>query len=328
MKRINILLIGALLALLMINCERTEIPTLQPEKIAANDDGERISYMKKSAFSNGSNQSQQPFELEYVSIPNDSTFAFLISYLSTDDYKLHEFDFVWDEKLVDDNEGKTWMNIEVYHKTNLANATSKVADSVQVVISDLLKFKPETTSKLWLRFINTNEKTNFLTIKYERITISENENNPGTDSSTTTQDTVSTVGNTNTGNTNTGNTNSGNTGDEGNTGSTGDTENGGTTGTTAPDSISIGENDPGTGATTTPPDSGSTEGTTVIDSTNSFGEVIFHYQVIPSETLYLEMNNEPITAFLIVSENKTRKYLNQNTIEKQMILSEKNKYLT
>ncbi|HSO87594.1 MAG TPA: hypothetical protein VLQ91_13650 [Draconibacterium sp.] len=174
MNRTNISLLVVLLGLLMSNCEQPEISDSRPEKNALQDDGERISYLKKSATSNESTQSQQPFELKYASIFNDSTISLQIFYLTTDDYKLHDFDFVWDENLADDSEGKTWMNIEVFHKTYLANAIYKVSDSIKVEIPDLLKFNNKTISKLWLRFINSTDQTNLFTLKYSKIILPGN----------------------------------------------------------------------------------------------------------------------------------------------------------
>lgn len=340
MKRTKISLLVVLLALLMTNCEQHEIPASMPEKKALQDDGERISYLKKSETSNESAQSQQPFELKYASIFNDSTISLQIFYLTTDDYKLHDFDFVWDEKLVDDNEGKIWMNIEVYHKTYLVNASTMISDSVKVEIPYLLKFNTETISKLWLRFINSTDKTNLLTLKYGKIVLPENGSvtqdsmvnngtgiipadslqpgntpNPG-NGGTLTADSTNTDGN---------NPGNGNGNTPADSLQTGNTPNPGNGGTLPADSTNTSGNNEGNGTVIIPQDSLQTGGTAVKDSLNPIGASIFNYQVFPVEIHFPIIDKESNIAYFNIGDNQTGNCKSPEEIEKQMV-STKRKY--
>ena len=332
MKRTNISLLVVLLAFLMSNCGQHEIPASMPEINVLQDDGERISYLKKSATTIESDQSQQSFELKFASIFNDSTISLQIFYLTTDDYKLHDFDFVWDEKLVDDSEGKTWMNFEVYHKTNAVNASTRISDSVKVEIPDLLKFNTETISKLWLRFVNSTDKTNMLTLKYGKTVLPEN--------GSVSQDSVVNNG---TGNTPADSLQTGNTPNPGtgrilpsdstmtngnNQGSgtentpadslqTGNTPNPGNGGILPADSTITNGNNQGSGTVIIPQDSLQTGGTTVKDSLNHTGEVIFNYKVFPAEIYFLNMDNESSFATINIWKNQARYAISRGKNEKQ-----------
>jgi hypothetical protein len=181
MKRISIIVAVIAAAFILVNCQKEiiETPKVDKEKQAV-ERTSRISFLKSAKTT--ADEKQQDFNLvyverkwiasvtggEYTEKQSKTEIAFLAEYKTGDEYKLHNFDVVWDEKLDADSDGKLWMNMKVYHKTYEENATNTVVDSAVVVIPDIEKFSADTISKLWLRFINTTDTKNVLTLQYEK----------------------------------------------------------------------------------------------------------------------------------------------------------------
>ena len=192
MRKIGILVISAILALVLFNCEKPEdeIDSVnEPDKVAINR--ERISFLKSSNTSVEDYKNQQGFTLHYTNLINDTTIGFVVEYLAGDKYILHEFDFVWDEKLVADEDGKIWMNLDIYHKTEEENANNTLFDSTMINIPILLTFSDETTSNLWLKFNNTSKNDNLLTLQYKKGT-NNNEDTTETETDGAAQDSTGT----------------------------------------------------------------------------------------------------------------------------------------
>jgi hypothetical protein len=167
MKQISLVIATALLAFLLINCEKTEIePGNQPE--IKNNDGNRISFLKSSQASSENYEGQQDFSLYYASQISKTDIAFVVEYLAGNKYKKHDFDFIWNEKYEADNEGKLWMNLDIYHKTKEENAISTVQDSTLIKITALEKIDDATAAKLWLRFRNTTDAKNEIILQYNK----------------------------------------------------------------------------------------------------------------------------------------------------------------
>ena len=195
MRKTGIFIISAILALVLVYCEKSEIVPNQPEKKVqqASVDNQRISFLKSSDATNNDYTGQLPFTLQYANQLSDTVIGFVVDYKAGDSYKLHEFDFVWDEKLVADNNGKLWMNLEIFHKTQEENANNFVSDSTQIQIPDLTAFDEETVSKLWFRFKNTTDANNILTLQYQKI-VTNNQSGGDNGTGTTTQDSTQTGG--------------------------------------------------------------------------------------------------------------------------------------
>ena len=197
MRKIGILVISAILALVLFNCEKPEdeIDSInEPDKVAISR--ERISFLKSSNIAVDDYKNQQDFTLYSVTQADDTTFVFVVEYLVSDINKPHEFDFVWDEKLDADDEGKIWMNLDMYHKTVEETADITFVDSTFINISALTKVDKEILSELWLRFDNTTKEDNSFVVKYlEDINTSSGENNSNNGESTV-QDSTQTGGTT------------------------------------------------------------------------------------------------------------------------------------
>lgn len=203
MKKITYLIVAGILTIVLVNCEKSEIDNLQEmeSKQTANlPDDNRIEFLK-SANSNESNYAnQQPFTLHEANQVNKTDIAFIVEYLAGSEYKLHEFDFIWDEKLIPEGSEKIWMNLNVYHKTVEANANNTVYDSTYVSINELNNLPAETQAKLWLRFKNTTKEDNQVEIQYnakiEEQSTSDTNTGANGSSSTSTSNTGGNNGNT------------------------------------------------------------------------------------------------------------------------------------
>ena len=239
MKRIGIVITVFLTVFILTNCQKEIIETTKKSEKKVEARTSRISFVKSAKVSTDDNQ--QPFQLLYVNKQSKTEMAFLVEYKTGDEFKLHNFDVAWDEKLEIDKDGKLWMNLKVYHKTIEENAKNIMRDSAAVNIPDISTYGNDTISKLWLRFINTTDAKNVLTLQYvktEKSKTKEDNNTTQDSTSTTTQDSTTT----------------GNEGDSGTTtqDSTGNST-GNNSGTTTQDSTGT--------------NSGDNSGTTVQDST-------------------------------------------------------------
>ncbi len=267
MKRISIIVAVIAAAFILVNCQKEviETPKVNDEKQAV-ERTSRISFVKSAKTT--ADEKQQDFNLvyverkwiasmtggEYTEKQSKTKIAFLAEYKTGDEYKLHNFDVVWDEKLDADSDGKLWMNLKVYHKTYEENAKNTVIDSAEVVIPDIEKFSADTISKLWLRFINTTDTKNVLTLQYEKSGSTDNSSSNSSDSEDEDSGQSTAQDSTNTGST---------------TGTTTDDDD--SSSTTAQDSTNMGST---TGTTTGDDNSGSTQtdddssSATAQDSTN------------------------------------------------------------
>lgn len=185
MKKITYLLIAGALTLFMVNCEKSEVETDQEpantQSVNLPDD-QRIEFLKSANENNYANQ--QPFTLHTANQVNQTDIAFVVEYLAGEEYILHEFDFVWDDKLVAEGEDKIWINLKVYHKTVEENAKNTVRDSTYIVINELSELPEETQKKLWLRFKNTSKEDNNLELQYNAKTEEQNTSENNTDTGT------------------------------------------------------------------------------------------------------------------------------------------------
>jgi hypothetical protein len=195
MKNSRIYLVSLILALLIASCEKTKVtpdPTDEKGPKTLTDD-DRISFLKSTGTANSDYDGQQEFTLSYIVQLSETEIGFVVDYKIGESYYLHEFDIVWDGKLVTDADNNLWMNLEIVHQTNEKNPQFLVSDSALIYIPDLAAFDEETTSKLWLRFINTTDITNVLTLKYQR-NISTNQDGVEDGTGTTPSDSTLTEG--------------------------------------------------------------------------------------------------------------------------------------
>ncbi len=171
MKRIWIVVTIVFTVFIFTNCQKEVIETTKNiETIKKSDKkvepkNSRIRFIKSAKVLT---DKQQPFLLLYVSRQTKTEMVFLVEY-SGIDYKLHNFDFAWDEKLEADKDGKLWMNLKVYHNTTEENVNANnviCGDTAVVNIPDISTFGNDTISKLWLRFINTTNTQNVFIMQY------------------------------------------------------------------------------------------------------------------------------------------------------------------
>ncbi len=286
MKRISIIMAVIITAFILVNCEEQEIDTLvknNEKQVTARVS--RISFVKSGKIE--ADDKQQDFKLLYVNKQSNTEIAFLVEYKTGDEYKLHNFDVAWDGKLDADSEGKLWMNLKVYHKTYEEGAKNMMQDSAVVNIPDIGKFSNDTITKLWLKFINTTDIKNILTLQYQKPESTDNSSEDGETGESTTQDSTSANGSdSGTTTQDSTSTNSGNGGDSGTTsqdstssGSTGtNTNNGNNSGTTTQDSTytnsgsggdsgSTSQDSTSSGSTGADTNNGNNSGTTTQDST-------------------------------------------------------------
>jgi len=163
MKKAILFSFISVFALYLISCEQNVTTTIDELQ----ESGERISFLKTSSYS-AVNDDQDPFQMLYAQMLDDTTVNFIMEYMIGEEYNLHNFDFVWDGKLRDDADGNKWMDIDIYHKTKEENKLKTVSDSAYVYIHDLLSIKDEDKDKLWLKLVNTSDRDNVITIKYKQ----------------------------------------------------------------------------------------------------------------------------------------------------------------
>ena len=175
MKNLFLFLFLSVSTFFFTNCEKNVTKTVNELE----ESGERISFLKTSSYSSEDN-SQDPFQMLYAEVKNDTTINFIMEYKIGEEYKLHQFDFVWNGKFEDDADGKKWMNIEIYHKTKEENQLQSVSDSAYVSIPDLSRIKEEDIDKIWLKLINSTDDSNTIILKYKGNT-SEGDDNSGSE---------------------------------------------------------------------------------------------------------------------------------------------------
>lgn len=155
MKKLGYIFL-VLLTLVYVACETDDVVD---EKINNEEEREeRITYVKSASYSYES--VQQDFELFFAVFENDSTLTILLNYKSNASNNFHDFDFVWDEKL-EVLDGKSLMNINVYHKTFVADTSFAVVDTVRLTVPDVLRESPN-----WFRLQNTTKTENKVTLEY------------------------------------------------------------------------------------------------------------------------------------------------------------------
>jgi len=163
MKKLILFLSLTVITVLMVNCEKSITDNIEE---TINNSKERLSFLKTSSYT-ADNEEQDPFQILFVQMNNDTTVNFIMEYKTGKESQFHKFDFVWDGKYTDDPDGKKWMDITIYHKTKEENATFLVSDSAYIHIHELLNLKEEDKDKVWLRFINSTDDNNILTLKYK-----------------------------------------------------------------------------------------------------------------------------------------------------------------
>lgn len=160
MKKYVLFIYLGVITMFFASCEK-DLPQLEEEQ---EESGERITFLKSASYS--LNDDQDPFLMMYAHVNNDTTVNFIMEYKIGEKYNLHKFDFVWDGKFTEDNEGKKWMNITMYHITKEENRTQTVSDSAYVFIPDLMKIAEADRDKAWLRLLNSTDESNVIEIKY------------------------------------------------------------------------------------------------------------------------------------------------------------------
>jgi hypothetical protein len=273
MKRISIVVTIIVAVFILVNCQKEVIDT---KDVVGNkqtvERTSRISFVKSGNVK--ADEKQQNFKILFVNKQSKTEIAFLVEYKTGNEYKLHDFDVAWNGKIDKDKDGKLWMNLNVYHKTYEKNAKNTMVDSAVVVIPDIEKFNADTISKLWLRFVNTSDTKNVLTLQYQKSESTDDNSTTTTKTSTDNDDgsgTEADNGSSETNvqdSTNTGSTTKTSTDDEDNSGSAGTDDN--SSDKTSQDSTNMGStagnNDSNSGSTGTE-SAENNSGTTEQDST-------------------------------------------------------------
>jgi hypothetical protein len=161
MKNLVFLILLSVSALFFTNCEQDAVnPGNETE-----EGGERISFLKTSSY-NSNDEAQDPFRMLYAELRADTVINFIMEYQVGEEFKLHKFDFVWNGKFEEDNDGKMWMNIKIYHKTKEENRLQTISDSAYVSIPDLSKIKEEDIDNTWLKLVNSTDESDVIILKY------------------------------------------------------------------------------------------------------------------------------------------------------------------